>query len=201
MSPVRGAAAVALLTGALVLAGSAPADAHAYIVASTPAAGSTVEAAPRTVSITFDESILDLGRNAIGVVDPAGRQVATACARVDGATLTVPVALTSGGRYRVVWRASSADGHLVGGDYAFRYRAPAGRAAPAPPSPVPSCAPVGRAAAPRTPGPSAALTIAIVIGGVALLAVLAVVVVAVAVVRRSDREEEREGGGGAESPP
>lgn len=184
-----GVVAVALAAAALALLPAAPASAHAYVIAATPESGAVVTKPLTSVSLEFDEDVLDLGRNAIAVTAPGGRHVETACATVDGTRLTVPVALGASGRYRVSWRVTSADGHLVGDTYAFRYRAPAGAASPAAtPAPAPSCG--GGDAVPAAPGSAgipAAVVIAIVVSAVVVLAVLVVGVLAVLAIRRGDR--------------
>ncbi|MDQ0744239.1 methionine-rich copper-binding protein CopC [Clavibacter sp. B3I6] len=172
--PLRGAAAVvagaSLATAALALAGLAqgsgpdgalPASAHNYLVSSSPAPGSTIDAPPSEVTLTFNDVILDLaagggaaddattgsspaagGSSVVQVTGPdtAGTHFETGCATDGGRTVSVPVALGGSGEYRVTWRVVSADGHPVSDSMAFTYRAPAGAPASAGTPDGPGCA-------------------------------------------------------------
>lgn len=109
---------VTVLAGlsALVL-GMAPAAAHAALVDSDPADGATVSAAPRTVSLTFNESV---GSGAVAVTAPDGTLVRTSDVRVVDTTLTADLAESDQrGRYTVAYRAVSGDGHAITGELTF----------------------------------------------------------------------------------
>lgn len=142
--------AVLVLSGGLAAAGATPATAHTELEKSDPAAGQTLERAPREVTLTFSGRMLALGaivqvKGPAGVVD-AGRP------KVGGRTVTQPLGagLTDGG-YVVSWRLTSSDGHVRSGTFGFRVEtgAPApspAAASPAPPSVAPSAVPVREAA-------------------------------------------------------
>ncbi|MWJ12777.1 copper resistance CopC family protein [Clavibacter michiganensis] len=163
-------AGAALATGALALAGLAQgsgpdgalsASAHNYLVSSSPAAGSTVDAPPSEVTLTFNDVILDLaaagggggdastgsapasgGSSVVQVTGPDGQgtHFETGCATDSGRTVSVPVALGGSGQYTVTWRVVSADGHPVSDSIAFTYQAPAGATASAGTPDGPGCA-------------------------------------------------------------
>ncbi|RIJ54697.1 copper resistance protein CopC, partial [Clavibacter lycopersici] len=163
-------AGAALATGALALAGLAQgsgpdgalsASAHDYLVSSSPAAGSTIDAPPSEVTLTFNDVILDLGTaggaggdaasgsgsaaggsSIVQVTGPdaQGTHFETGCATNAGRTVSVPVALGGSGQYTVTWRVVSADGHPVSDSIAFTYQAPAGAAASAGTPDGPGCA-------------------------------------------------------------
>ena len=160
-------AGAALATGALALAGLAqgsgpdgalPASAHDYLVSSSPAAGSTIDAPPAEVTLTFNDVILDLGTpggdassgsasaaggsSIVQVTGPdaQGTHFETGCATNSGRTVSVPVALGGSGQYTVTWRVVSADGHPVSDSIAFTYQAPAGATAAAGTPDGPGCA-------------------------------------------------------------
>ncbi|WP_435093495.1 copper resistance CopC family protein [Clavibacter michiganensis] len=163
-------AGAALATGALALAGLAQgsgpdgalsASAHNYLVSSSPAAGSTIDAPPSEVTLTFNDVILDLaaagggggdastgsapasgGSSVVQVTGPDGQgtHFETGCATDSGRTVSVPVALGGSGQYTVTWRVVSADGHPVSDSIAFTYQAPAGATASAGTSDGPGCA-------------------------------------------------------------
>lgn len=168
-------AGAALATGALALAGVAQgsgpdgalsASAHDYLVSSSPAAGSTIDAPPSEVTLTFNDVILDLGTAAgaggdastgdastgsgsaaggssivqVTGPDAQGTHFETGCAANSGRTVSVPVALGGSGEYTVTWRVVSADGHPVSDSIAFTYQAPAGATASAGTPDGPGCA-------------------------------------------------------------
>jgi methionine-rich copper-binding protein CopC len=162
-------AGAALATGALAFAGLAQgsgpdgalsASAHNYLVSSSPAAGSTIDAPPSEVTLTFNDVILDLaaagggggdassgsaaagGSSVVQVTGPDGQgtHFETGCATDSGRTVSVPVALGGSGQYTVTWRVVSADGHPVSDSIAFTYQAPAGATASAGTPDGPGCA-------------------------------------------------------------
>jgi len=97
------------------------AAAHASLKSSSPAAGATVEVAPKEVSLTFSEK-LEEAFSAVTVKDAAGKDVATAKAKVDaadGTTLHLEVPALPSGAYSVQWVAVSHDGHRRTGDFKF----------------------------------------------------------------------------------
>jgi copper resistance protein C len=114
---------IALLAVTTVIGVGAPgAAAHASLVGASPADGATVTAAPRQVTLTFDEPVREPA--VIIVTDPQGRRVDRGGAqllndvlRVDLAPLAVP------GRYTVAFRVLSDDGHPVAEALSFAYRA------------------------------------------------------------------------------
>lgn len=137
------AAGIAAAT-ALALAPAAAADAHDYLVGSDPAADATVTSALNTVTLTFNDRVLDLsggGSTNLLIVtgpDSAKRHFETGCATVADTKLSAPVALGPAGRYTVTYQIVSADGHTVSSSYAFAFRPPAG-AASAPGSDTAPC--------------------------------------------------------------
>ena len=98
------------------------AAAHARLVSSTPAAGSTV-ASPRAISLTFSEKMAPAFStfevvNAAGVKTPVRTTVSE-----DGKTLSAPVARPlAAGAYVINWRLASSDGHRMTGSYTFTVR-------------------------------------------------------------------------------
>ena len=151
------AAGIAAAT-ALALAPAATADAHDYLVGSDPAADATVTSALNTVTLTFNDRVLDLsggGSTNLLIVtgpDSAKRHFETGCATVADTKLSAPVALGPAGRYTVTYQIVSADGHTVSSSYSFAYRPPAGVAS-APGSDTAPCGGAGSAA--PSPGASA----------------------------------------------
>ncbi|MFE3266134.1 copper resistance CopC/CopD family protein [Streptomyces sp. NPDC059215] len=132
--PVRGAATVPRLrtllllflavTGA-VLAGAAPASAHAALTGSNPQQGAVVTQAPDQVSLTFSEKVA-MSDGAVRVLDPKGKRVDTGKPfEADGTTYGVK--LHSGlpdGTFTVTYQVVSADSHPVSGAFTFSIGAP-----------------------------------------------------------------------------
>ena len=207
----RAALVAALALAGLSLGAAAPAVAHSYIVASSPAEGSTISEVPEDFSVTANELLLDLNGDgsgfAIQVVDAAGRYYGDGCTVVSGSTLSMGATLGDAGDYRLYWQVISSDGHVVSGDFPFVW-APGDGAVNTPglgappvcgesatePTPTPSATPEPEETV--APEPSATATpIAelddenvasvnpIMIGG-GILGLLAVIIVIVAVARR-----------------
>ncbi|GAB2463508.1 hypothetical protein GCM10007967_17270 [Xylanimonas ulmi] len=120
---------VALLAvGAALVGLAAPASAHDRLVSSDPADGTTLDAVPAAVTLTFSEQVLETGTQVVVTAD--GVDVGAQPAQVDGVTVTAPLPPDAPhGAYQVAWRIVSADGHPVEGSLTFTVAAPA-------PSPV-----------------------------------------------------------------
>ncbi len=127
---MRSAERLVVTLGALLvalLAGAAPAYAHAALVRAEPGAGSVICSGPGQVLLTFSEDVL-LSDDSVRVLDPSGHDVerGTAHHTADGAA-TAAVALRPGlahGTYTVAWRVVSADTHPVSGAFTFSVGAP-----------------------------------------------------------------------------
>ncbi|MGC0376299.1 copper transport protein [Streptomyces sp. SAI-229] len=112
------------VTGAL-LAGAAPASAHAALTGSDPGQGAVVDTAPTQVSLTFSEQIA-VSDDAVRVLDPRGKRVDKGTPANPGGT-TYTVRLLSGlpdGTYTVAYQVVSADSHPVAGAFTFSIGAP-----------------------------------------------------------------------------
>ncbi|MEW2614207.1 copper resistance protein CopC [Streptomyces sp. NPDC047880] len=106
----------------LLLAGAAPASAHAAPRGTDPDDGSLVRKAPRHVTLTFTESV-GLLDDSFRVFGPDQRRVHTgeathADGRSDTARIGLPRKLAQG-TYTVAWRVVSADSHPVSGAFSF----------------------------------------------------------------------------------
>ena len=144
---IRGAILVAV--GALVVGGSAlgiasPAQAHNYLVSSTPAAGQTLTELPAAFVITTNQPLLVLdgqtGGFALQVTDSAGLHYETGCVSVEGAAMTMAdPRLGATGAYTVEWQVVSADGHSVSGSIPFTWAPATGTEAAAGSASAPTC--------------------------------------------------------------
>ncbi len=114
-----------LAVAGVLLAGAAPASAHAALTGSDPAQGAVVDTAPARVSLTFSEPVA-VGEDSVRVLDPKGERVDKGDpANPSGTTYSVP--LMSGlpdGTYTVAYQVVSADSHPVAGAFTFSVGAP-----------------------------------------------------------------------------
>jgi copper transport protein len=117
----RGLAVLTLLALAFGL-GTAPASAHAGLVASDPRAGATLGASPTVIRLTFSEPP-EPSLSTIQVVDAAGIEHVAGTPDLvptDPLSLAVQVQPLAKGVYTVAWRSVSAiDGHATAGAYTF----------------------------------------------------------------------------------
>jgi len=138
----------AVTLGAAVAVGAAlglaaPAQAHDYIVTSTPAEGETLTALPADFSVTSSATLLDLAGDASGfgiqVTDAAGRFYGDGCVSIVDTTVSTPAALGEAGDYSLVWQFVSSDGHPTSGTIGFAWAPPAGAVASAGSDTAPVC--------------------------------------------------------------
>jgi copper transport protein len=118
LTPFTFVLAVALLVGAT----AGPASAHALLVSSTPADGSTVQQAPAEIVINFSERP-DPNLSSIKVLDTSGQVRAGGrpqAAPGRPSSLQVAPGNLPQGSYTVTWRTvSKVDGHLAAGSFTF----------------------------------------------------------------------------------
>ncbi|MFD4403724.1 copper resistance protein CopC [Nocardia sp. NPDC058499] len=125
---------IALVTALLWLllgpiAGTA--GAHSTVVGSDPADGATVDTGPARVTVSFNEP-LQPNFPAMTVVGPDGNLWSKSDPVVEGRDLSVAVGeLGPAGVYRVAFRVTSADGHVVDGERTFTLTT-AGQGTPGP---------------------------------------------------------------------
>jgi copper transport protein len=150
-------AAIAAFCALLVLALAGPASGrmlHATLLRSTPAANSRLDSTPPSIRLVFSEQVVpELSQ--ISLVDSLGASIALKVANDphDVHTLVGQVDRTlSAGKYKVVWRVLSADGHPVGGNFAFSI---VGSIQAPPLAGAPGALPIAKAAPPVTPDTAA----------------------------------------------
>lgn len=123
---------MAMLTGAvltlapagLMLAFAGPALAHNVVISTQPADGASLDAAPQTVTVTFDQPVQNF-EPVMKVFGPNGNDFATGPATVLGSTVSVTFGAGPAGEYRAAYRVVSADGHPVAGEFTFTLAAAA----------------------------------------------------------------------------
>lgn len=110
------------MASATALIAAPVASGHSGLRATTPKAGSVVRVLPAKVTITFRDRLQRVTR--VQVLDAKGRNH-TVWARLDprnAARVVVRTGRPVAGRYRVLWKVQSEDGHSEAGSFTFRAR-------------------------------------------------------------------------------
>ncbi len=102
-----------------VLAVAAPASAHAILVSTNPAQGTTVPQAPPQVVLSFSERVAPVAGK-VHVIAPDNSRADAGDPRVSGDQVIIPLKPSGGhGTYLVSFRVISADSHPVGGAFTY----------------------------------------------------------------------------------
>jgi methionine-rich copper-binding protein CopC len=116
-----------LLAAAVIAAAAASwplmAFAHAKLLGTTPAAGADLPAAPKTLTLTFNEAV----RLAVLKLSAGGHDIPVTLDRgaPAGAAVSVPLPVLGAGTYQVQWSALTVDdGHVVKGTFSFTVASP-----------------------------------------------------------------------------
>lgn len=100
-----------------VLAWGQAAFGHAVLTGSDPAIGAALTQAPEVIVLNFNEPV---GITRLALLSPDGQSVPVGPAQAADSQVRIPLpALDAQGTYLLSWRASSADGHPVGGTVDF----------------------------------------------------------------------------------
>jgi methionine-rich copper-binding protein CopC len=98
-----------------------PASAHTVLVSSSPQVDSVIESLPSSITLTFAEDLVAIGKsNSISVVDENDQDVSQGDVSVSGPTLSknlIPSDKT--GIFKVEYRAVAADGHVIQDSFTF----------------------------------------------------------------------------------
>jgi copper resistance protein C len=111
----------AIAVGAMFVATQA--FAHAHLVSSTPAANATLTAAPKTITLTFNEKLVPaFSKFELTMPEHGGMKVPVKTAvSKDGKSITgTTESALAKGAYKIIWSAASADGHKMNGEVAFK---------------------------------------------------------------------------------
>lgn len=114
--------AILSLSALAILVFSTPgAWAHSQVISQNPAPSSEIAELPAVAEIVFNEKLITLGEgNQLQVLDPEGNEVTTGDITASASKLSRALsASTAPGEYYVSYRAVSADGHVVAGEYTF----------------------------------------------------------------------------------
>jgi len=107
-------------------------EAHSALTKASPAANSRLQAAPKAVSLTFNEP-LEPELYSIKVLDSSGESVTANKAKIndDHTGLALDLPALDDGVYTVSYKVISADGHPIGSSYVFSVGAAGAAANPA----------------------------------------------------------------------
>ena len=135
--------AVAAIIAALLSLGvlvPAVASAQAALVESDPAAGTSLDASPGQVRVTFNEPLQEAFA-AVTVTGPDGSRWSLDDVRVEDSSASVSVReLGPSGTYTIAYRVISADSHPVSGTVEFTFNGSSDGAGPAEPTQEPEAA-------------------------------------------------------------
>ncbi len=111
---------VCALAAAPLIVVAPAADAHAFLVTTSPAAGERLPAPPDGITLRFSEPVVD-GSQRLTVRSAGGRALAPGMVRLDNGGLTVVAGLPRIGHgvYVVNWSVLANDGHASAGEFAF----------------------------------------------------------------------------------
>ncbi|WP_175925207.1 copper homeostasis periplasmic binding protein CopC [Burkholderia cepacia] len=110
--------------GTIVAAAPVAASAHGRLESAAPATGSTVDTAPDTLRLTFNED-LEPTFSSAKVSDANGNAVSQEKAKIDASNprvMTIALPKLAPGAYTVQWVAMTADAHRTKGAYTFRVK-------------------------------------------------------------------------------
>ena len=109
-----------LLTLAAGVGLAGPAAAHNVLTSSDPTDGSTLQTAPTSVRLTFDQPVQDF-EPVVTIIGPDGQRYESGPPQIDSTVVITSVgALPVAGAYSIAYRIVSADGHPVEGSIAFQ---------------------------------------------------------------------------------
>lgn len=110
--------------GMILAAAPVAASAHGKLESAAPASGSTIDTAPDTLRLTFNED-LEPAFSSVKVSDASGNAVTHEKAKVDTSNprvMTIALPKLASGAYTVQWAAMTADAHRTKGAYTFKVK-------------------------------------------------------------------------------
>jgi methionine-rich copper-binding protein CopC len=102
-------------------AGAWAAPFHVHLIKSTPAANTTVAAAPDSIELWFSQEP-EIKVTTVKVTGPGNATVALAplASRDSSAVIAAVKGAMKNGAYTVTWRTMARDGHIARGTFAFK---------------------------------------------------------------------------------
>lgn len=108
---------VAAAALAFLVAGSAPAWAHASLIGTDPADGALLPTAPAAITLTFNEPV-SVDEGGVRLLDATGAELPSSSMAVDNRVVITPEGIGTG-TVIVSWRVVSADSHPITGGFTF----------------------------------------------------------------------------------
>ncbi len=107
-------------TIAVLVAGTAPAGAHAFLEHASPPVGGRVATPPATLDLSYTEGVVP-HFSRVEILGPSGQALRTGTLRAGkgGRDLIVPLPALPPGQYTVVWHVTSQDTHKTEGRFSF----------------------------------------------------------------------------------
>ena len=115
------ASQVAGAMAAMAMLMALPVHAHTRMLNSTPADGSTLQAAPRQLQLVYSEAARLTALTIQAAGEPAPRKLAPLPQQA-AAKFTIDLPPLAAGSYQVKWRALSDDHHVASGSISFVVR-------------------------------------------------------------------------------
>lgn len=97
------------------------ATAHPGLVSSSPKAGELLDAAPKTIRLSFNEPV-EPSFTTVKVTAPSGKDLAVQPVQAEGSdsrSVSSPLTAATPGTYRAQWSALGRDGHRMKGEFTF----------------------------------------------------------------------------------
>jgi methionine-rich copper-binding protein CopC len=115
---------LAISVSALTLLGISSASAHTVLISANPSKGAIVKSLPTKITLKFADPLLTLGKkviNRVTVIDPSNTVITSGDDLTRGALLTDSLKSVAPkvGVYKVSYRVSAQDGHIVTGAFTF----------------------------------------------------------------------------------
>jgi methionine-rich copper-binding protein CopC len=110
---------IAIILTSLLPFGTTIAEAHAFLDHAEPRVGSTVQTAPREISLAFTQE-LEPAFSTVEVRDANGARVDQGKARVSADTMHIGLKPLPPGTYKVHWHALSVDTHTTEGTFSLQ---------------------------------------------------------------------------------
>lgn len=98
------------------------ANAHTAMVSSSPKKNAVLTTSPKYISITFNEELIEIAGKQISKIslfNAKGKAISIPKAQVIHRDIVVAVSTLPSGKYKVMYRVVSNDGHPVSGSYFF----------------------------------------------------------------------------------
>ena len=116
--------AIGVATAALAISGgiATQAMAHAMLVSTTPAKGSTVTALPPFVKIRFDEALASVSSVQLKDAKGVDHVVTAGLDPKNAAVIVAKTTKSAAGRYNATYKVTCDDGHRMTGTFTFRVK-------------------------------------------------------------------------------